>query len=278
MRQQKHHVRYHILAKKACETTQAFYEEKLKALVEEKYPNHSFATRISPNDTPQFSVAIQPESVGGKAIFRISYSERAMSDKEGPDCEWRAGGWATFKEIEERGFAGGVLMPETLILHTLCHEIAHFVDLLVNGEKEKGKSHDSDFYSVLQRFYEDGTYEWLRDDYLDRLKRIGITKLRQLCILPEAKEVVPSRNDFGVGDRVYSFHRDFDNQLAVGVIVKKNPKRAVVAFGRGPNWRDLPMDMEGEDLKRWADQHSKSKWCIHYSGLVKHDIRYLLVA
>jgi len=267
---QQHNVRFHMLALKASETTQAYYEHFLKDKAEQKWPGHEFIAAVNSNETPFFWLS-QPK-VGphkGKPRVRISYSERAMIDMEGLKCEWRAQIWLTYEELLKYRYTDGVITPEILIVHTICHEIAHMVDAMENDDDNGRSSHDSIFYAVLQRFYDDGSYEWLRDDFRQRLGQIGIKSLREVCILDQPYEVPLGRDDVNVGDCVMLFMNNLPEKPWKGVVIKKGPKRALVAVGKSPSWPSLPTGLEREKLAEKARHTCDRQGYIHYEGLMR---------
>lgn len=72
--------------------------------------------------------------------------------------------WTTGKEIKDRGYFNGRLSMQSLLVHTILHEYAHFYQSLRDGYT-KGSVHNDSFYEILDRLYTSGlaqdVYNWM---------------------------------------------------------------------------------------------------------------------
>lgn len=101
--------------------------------------------------------------------------------------------WLSASEIQKRKYFGGRLLPAELLVHILCHEFAHFVQVLL-GRRYRGSVHNKEFYEILDRIHKKGHADHL-------LKQFRIACDKQDIELrfqrkPELKRV------FNVGDQV----------------------------------------------------------------------------
>lgn len=250
-------LRYHLIAAKACEATMAYYHEFLREFAEEIYPGHEFLTQVMAKGYPYFARKSSGRNKSAtRERFKVVYSEQDVADMEGPYAERRARFLVPdlgFHEIDIMGYAEGIATPESMIVHTICHEIAHFVDFLKNGDRKaiNREMHDEMFYHELTNIYEVGGYDWLLKDLRVRLRLAGIP-LRQFCLLPDWDFVLSSSDEFECGDKVIVFDCKIRRNPSLGVLVKKHKSGAKVALGDSPDWAAIPDDIMGDELACWA--------------------------
>jgi|GEM_PF-3373113 len=103
--------------------------------------------------------------------------------------------WLSAKEITKRKYFRGQLLPAELLVHILCHEFAHFVQVLL-GRRYKGSVHNKEFYEILDRVHKRG--------HADHL----LKQFRMACERQNISLTFKARPDghqrFMVGDRVIS--------------------------------------------------------------------------
>lgn len=275
-------VRYHLIAAKACETTLAYYHEFLRDFAKEVHPQHEFVTDVVDKGYAYF---LRTRSAHGRwgerERFKIVYSEQLVADMEGPYAERRSRFFIpelAFYEIDIMGYANGVATPKSMIVHTMCHEIAHLVCYLKYGSCEGPESteHDDVFYRELSRVYNDGGYVYLWQDFTSRLELAGI-KIREFCLLPDWDYVFSLPDDFECGDKVIVFDCRIRREPSIGVLLKKRKKTVKVALGKSPVWPELPDNIKGMDLLNWAEKNADRFLSHHYLRLEKAEHFYRTV-
>lgn len=106
--------------------------------------------------------------------------------------------WLTGREIVEKGYAGGKLTLQSVFIHTIMHEVAHFVQVLEGG-RVKNSVHNSDFYDALDRMYRSRAYKMVKEFLMsfDDFANLEFQNDQSEKVLPEYGPA-----DVRVGDKI----------------------------------------------------------------------------
>ncbi len=81
--------------------------------------------------------------------------------------------WLHFREIIDRGYFDRQISPSTMLTGILCHEFAHFVQVLL-GARPRGSVHNDAFYKILDRIHHNGHAEKIRNTLLTHLSNLSL--------------------------------------------------------------------------------------------------------
>lgn len=128
----------------------------------------------------------------------------------------RASLWLSYREIVEREYFGGCPEPAELLVHSLCHEFAHFVQTFL-ARRVKGQQHNAAFYQILDRIHHGGHAAQLLDQFREECNQLGFSL--------EFEQDTPALLNYEPGDKVLARAAD---RIFAGRIVARNRKSVVV--------------------------------------------------
>lgn len=133
--------------------------------------------------------------------------------------------WRTSKEIVERGYFDGDLTLLNSLAHTVTHEFAHVV-VVVMGLREANKSHSPEFYRILDKAHANGHADTIRTRLNEACLRRGIDLSSVKGVIPQTIGSGLQVSDFRVGQQV--FFRGTEKGHNPLRVVKKNRTKIVV--------------------------------------------------
>ncbi len=123
--------------------------------------------------------------------------------------------WTTGKEIIDRNYFNGEFTYKNLIIATVLHEYAHFIQSL-QYKRVRNSVHNSDFYNILDSFY-DNNYHILIGDYFNKSKTFKNAEFTDLSDVFTKEEV-----------QEFSYiNVNIKGKNEVLKVIKANPKKVV---------------------------------------------------
>lgn len=147
---------------------------------------------------------------------KITYGIKMIENKIGSFKD--ASRWTTGKEIVNRKYFDGDLTIQKVLAHTVCHEYAHFIQVL--GEYREYRSvHNDKFYEILDRIHKSGAANLVLD-YLNEFSDFSELKFKDNSKIESPKYI---KSDINKGD-VISF-KSRDGKIIKTRVLKLNPKK-----------------------------------------------------
>lgn len=185
---------------------------------------------------PRFNWA-QEQVPGINLYFRVgmgrqtchSVRGQAHSITIGVDCVReilnsvkQAGGWLSYDELKNHAYFANRLEPAELLVHTLCHEFAHFVQSVL-GRREPGQQHDEVFYAILNRIHQRGHASTLLVEFKKQCTSAGLS----LDYEDTSRNLIYGR----VGESILA---KTAGRILAGRVVRANKRSVTVGFrGKG---------------------------------------------
>lgn len=164
----------------------------------------------------------------GKGPLTLTYGIKMIQSKTDPQQLCR---WLTAREIRERGYFGGEVTLLNSLAHTVVHEFAHVVQVLM-GVREPGGSHTPEFYQILDKAHRKGYADTIRDRLHQACLARGMD-LTTIVAAEPAKRIGSGLtvSDFAIGQTAY-FHGEHAIHNPIEILKKRRTK-VVVMTARG---------------------------------------------
>lgn len=129
-----------------------------------------------------------------------------------------ASAWLSYDELKQYDYFANRLEPAELLVHTLCHEFAHFVQAVL-GRREPGQQHDKVFYTILNRIHQRGHSDAILLEFKKQCVSAGLSL---------DYEDISSNLIYGrIGERVLARTAD---RIIAGRIMHTNKRSVTVRF------------------------------------------------
>lgn len=182
-----------------------------------KTVKHPFSARIGSGNSTYHTLKRHE----GKIKHIVTYGQKMIKDKFDHN---RAEQWLTGREIIEKGFFSGNMTYPNLIAHTILHEMAHALQVIM-GDRNYKSVHNAAFYQWLTLLHKKcGT------DVLESLhkkseqKKISLEFKKQKAAANEQKTEIAET--FLKVHKIYQCY--FEKKPVLVKLLKINPKRLVV--------------------------------------------------
>lgn len=147
---------HRFIAKQMCQLTEEMLWKPRRDWALKRNPKAALTTRVGSGNKTYLSHH-RDMSVSGQ--MTITYGLKMVASKANPDTMC---GWRSSRELRERGYYGGELNMLNLLAHTMAHEFAHLVQVLLDW-RHINSVHNADFYRVLDRIHASEDAVLLRD-------------------------------------------------------------------------------------------------------------------
>ena len=180
-------------------------------------PRAAWAQKRNPNLDLVFRIGRGRKTYHRKRgnSFTITFGVKTIYDKI--HSPLRASLWLSTREIIENGYFSGTLTPANVLVHTACHEFAHFIQELL-GQRQKGSVHNEQFYKILDKMHSGGHAGTFLKAFKSQMNKQNYS---QGSIFPNEKQI-----EFNVGDHVVT--RNARNHQFRGRIIKLNKNTVTV--------------------------------------------------
>lgn len=155
----------------------------------------------------------------------ITYGVKMVQDKR---QESSARNWTTGKEILKRKYFDKFTY-KNLIIATILHEYAHFIQTLTGGRK-RNSVHNDAFYKILDDFYAND-YHFIVQDFLMNYDDFWNSEFDKPLPIVEKKSLFSKEDLKGV----QYIDADFRGEIKTLKILKVNPKKVICTNANGSN-------------------------------------------